>query len=471
MAEEKDVKETMEIMEKAKREALIKKQRNYFFQGNTLSVEFRRKQLITLKQALCTFEPRIMQALKLDLGKTAFESYETEFSMVLSEINFALSHLKKWTKKKPVKTPMVHFPSKSTVYQEPLGVALILSPWNYPLQLALAPLVSCISAGNCAVLRPSHSAPHTAKLIEEMISVHFAPEYIAVVNGETKISQELLKLRFDYIFFTGSPAVGKTVMEAAAKNLTPVTLELGGKSPCIVDHTANIEVAARRIVWGKFLNAGQTCVAPDYVLADQRIAERLIERMTQYIVAFYGMKPLESKDLPQIINEKHFNRLCGLLEGQNIRCGGAFDPNMRRIEPTILTDVREDSALMQEEIFGPLLPVLTYEKMEELIAFLKKREKPLALYLFTNSKKNEKKIIRNISFGGGCINDTIVHLANPHLSFGGVGQSGMGSYHGKKGFESFSHEKSILKKNSRVDIPLRYPPYLGKLRLLRLLLK
>ncbi|WP_245157096.1 aldehyde dehydrogenase [Anaerovorax sp. IOR16] len=471
MAEEKDIKETLDVMEKAKRKLLVEKQHSYFFEGNTLPMEFRRKQLLKLKQALQVYEPRIMEALKKDLGKSAFESYETELGMVLSELNFALLNLKKWTKKKNTKTPWVHFPSKSAMYQEPLGVVLILSPWNYPLQLSLAPLVSCIAAGNCAVLKPSHSAPHTTAIMEEMISTYFAPEYIAVISGETEISQELLKLKFDYIFFTGSPAVGKIVMKAASKHLTPVTLELGGKSPCIVDGTANIEIAARRIVWGKFLNAGQTCVAPDYVLVDESVKERLVDRMIQYILAFYGTKPLKSKDLPHIINEKHFNRLCGLLEGQNIRYGGKFDAEIRKIEPTILTEVKENSAVMQEEIFGPLLPILTYNKLENAIDFIKKREKPLALYLFTNSQKNERKILQKVSFGGGCINDTIVHLANPHLSFGGVGQSGMGAYHGKKGFETFSHEKSILKKHVGIDIPLRYPPYMGKLGLLHLLLK
>ncbi len=470
MAEEKDIRETLEIMDKAKREALVERQHEYFMKGNTLPLEFRRKQLLILKQALRTFEPRLLEALRLDLGKSTFESYETELGMVFSELTFALANLRKWAKRKTVKTPVVHFPAKSSVYQEPLGVALILSPWNYPLQLALSPLIACISAGNCAVLRPSHSAPHTAKIIEELISDSFEPEYIAVINGETKISQELLTLRFDHIFFTGSPSVGRQVMEAAAKHLTPVTLELGGKSPCIVDSTANIELAARRIVWGKFLNAGQTCVAPDYVLADERIAERLIERMICYIKAFYGENPLESKDLPQIINEKHFYRLCALIEADKIRHGGGYTSENRKIEPTILTGISEDSAAMKEEIFGPLLPVLTYEKLEEAVDFVKQREKPLALYFFSNSLKNEKKVLRNISFGGGCINDTIMHLANPHLGFGGVGQSGMGSYHGESGFKTFSHQKSILKKG-RIDLPLRYPPYEGKLGVLRFLLK
>lgn len=471
MAEEKDIKETWDMMEKAKRKLLVEKQHSYFSAGNTLPLEFRREQLLALKEALLVYEPRFIGALKEDLGKAAFESYETEIGMVLSELRFTLTHLNEWAKPKKVKTSLMHFPSKSKIYQEPLGVALILSPWNYPFQLSLSPLVSCIAAGNCAVLKPSHSAPHTAELIEEMIAAYFVPEYITVIRGEPEMNQDLLKQKFDYIFFTGSPAVGKIVMKAAAKHLTPVTLELGGKSPCIVDSTANIEIAARRIVWGKFLNAGQTCVAPDYVLVEQGMKERLIERMKQYIIAFYGSKPLESKDLPCIINEKHFSRLCKLLEGQNIRYGGQFDPESRKIEPTILTEVKENSMLMQEEIFGPLLPILTYEKLEEAIAFIKKREKPLALYLFTNSRKNEKKVIKTLSFGGGCINDTIVHLANPHLGFGGVGQSGMGSYHGKKGFETFSHEKGVLKKSTTIDVPLRYPPYEGKLKILHLLLK
>lgn len=471
MAEEKDIKETWSVMEKANKKRLVEKQQSYFSEGNTLPLAFRRKQLLALKEALLVYEPRLIGALKEDLGKAAFESYATELGMVLSELRFTLARFNGWAKPKTKRTPWMHFPSKSKVYQEPLGVTLILSPWNYPLQLTFSPLVASIAAGNCAIVKPSRLAPRTAELIEEMIASYFSPEYITVVRGDRETSNDLLEQKFDHIFFTGSPEVGKIVMEAAAKHLTPVTLELGGKSPCIVDCTAKVDIAARRIVWGKFLNAGQTCVAPDYVLVDQSVKELLIERMTKYIVAFYGSKPLESKDLPCIVNETHFDRLCGLLEDQTIRYGGKFDGESRKIEPTILTDVDENSLVMQEEIFGPILPILTYKKIGEAVTFIKEREKPLALYLFTSSKNNEKNIMQNVSFGGGCINDTIVHLANPYLGFGGVGQSGMGSYHGEKGFETFSHEKSVLKKSTGIDVPLRYPPYEGKLGILHALLK
>jgi len=355
------------------------------------------------------------------------------------------------------------------IYSEPYGVVLIISPWNYPFQLAIAPLVGALTAGNCAVLKPSNHSPKTSEVIAEMLGKAFPEEYIAVVLGGREANKDLLAQKFDYIFFTGGPAVGRFVMEAAAKHLTPVTLELGGKSPCIVDATAKIDLAAKRIVWGKFINAGQTCVAPDYVFVQKGVKEKLLASMAKYISKFFS-KTYEQK-FPKIVNEKHFQRLLGLMESGDIYCGGKSDPKINRIEPTILDNVSWESPIMQEEIFGPLLPVLEFEDLEDVVKQVNARPKPLALYLFTTSKANEKHILTSISHGGGCINDTVVHLATPYLPFGGVGESGMGSYHGKASFDTFSHKKSIMKKSNLIDIPLRYPPYPESTKLLKKFMK
>ncbi len=450
---------------------LLERQRSFFRSGKTLSVRFRLEHLARLKAALTEGEQEILGALEQDLGKPPFESYETELGMVLSEISCAQKHLRSWARREKRKTPPEHFPANSRVYKEPLGVVLILAPWNYPLQLTLSPLVSALSAGNCAIVKPSRYAPRTAEVVERIITRAFPPEYVAVVRGDGGVNRRLLELRFDHILFTGSTAVGREVMGAAAKHLTPVTLELGGKSPCLVEQSANLELAARRIAWGKCINAGQTCVAPDYVLVDRRHEKKLVDRLEKYLRAFYGALPLMNPDYPRIVNEKHFDRLLGLMEGEAVAFGGGSDREALKIEPTILTNVDTDSPVMREEIFGPLLPVISYDRLDEALDFVKSGEKPLALYLFTGDRRVERKVLRSVSFGGGCVNDTIVHLANPHLGFGGVGESGMGAYHGKKGFDTFSHEKSVLKKSVRLDLPFRYPPYRRGTGLLKLFLK
>ncbi len=449
----------------------IERQRTYFLSGATLDVSWRKSQLKALKTALQTHEKMLLEALRLDLGKCYFEGYETEIGMVHCEINHMLKHLGKWTKPKRVATPIVHFPSKSKIYAEPLGVVLIMSPWNYPLQLTLAPLAAAIAAGNCAVVKPSRYSGETAKALEQMIADTFPPEYVTVFQGGSAMNTELLQHRFDHIFFTGSPAVGKVVMEAAARNITPVTLELGGKSPVIVDETADIKLAATRIAWGKFINAGQTCVAPDYVLVARPQEKRLLEELKRAIVQFYGSDALHNDEFPKIINEKHYQRLCGLLNDGEIFYGGQQIEQLQKIAPTIMTQVRLDSALMTDEIFGPILPVIPYDSFEQAAAMIRGKEKPLALYLFTQDENRQKWVMEHLSFGGGCINDTVVHLSNPNMHFGGVGQSGMGSYHGIRGFETFSHLKSVLKKATWLDLPVRYAPYKSKLGLVKKLIK
>ena len=461
--------ETISVMQRAKAAEWVEMQRCFFKTGKTLGESYRKKMLQKLYQSICAYEKRLCKALQEDLGKPVYESYGLEIAMVKEEIRFALSHLHHWMKPRQVPTHLVNFPAKSFIHKEPLGVVLILSPWNYPVYLALCPLVSAIAAGNCAILKPSRSAKETAAVLEAMIAEYFQPEYIRLVRGGENINEALLSSSFDHIFFTGSPEVGKKVMQAAAKHLTPVTLELGGKSPCIVDETARIDLAARRIVWGKCINAGQTCVAPDYVLVHKDVKEKLIGALKRYITAFYGEKPLESNDLPHIINERHFYRLMGLMRGERLLFGGDFDREMRKIAPTILDESKPDSPVMQEEIFGPVLPILSYDRFDDALEFVRQREKPLALYLFTEEQQRIKKVLKEVPFGGGCINDTVSHLAGSHLPFGGVGQSGMGAYHGKKGFDTFTHEKGIVHKSTRIDIPLRYPPYHErKQRLLRM---
>ena len=361
----------------------------------------------------------------------------------------------------------MHFKSSSYRVPEPYGVVLIMSPWNYPFQLAFAPLIGAVAAGNCAVVKPSSYSPHTSSLIAKILGGCFPKEYIAVIEGGREANQELLNQKFDYIFFTGSVSVGRTVMEAASRHLTPVTLELGGKSPCIVHEDANLELAARRIMWGKCLNSGQTCVAPDYLLVHRDVKDRLIMAMEKAITEFFGDTPCRNPEYPRIINEKHFNRLKGLLSDGRILVGGDVNEATLQIAPTIVDQVSWESPVMQEEIFGPILPVLEFEGIHEVITAVNSRPKPLALYLFTNDKNVEKRIIKSISFGGGCINDTIVHLATSYMPFGGVGESGMGSYHGKWSFDTFTHYKSIMKKSIWPDIRLRYPPYRDKLGLLK----
>lgn len=450
---------------------VIAKQRAFFNSGRTLDPDFRIEQLKRLKLALVAHEDRLLEALTADLGKAAFEGYATELGLVHEEISFSLSRLGAWIRPKRVPTPILHFPSSSRIVPEPLGLVLIMSPWNYPLQLTIAPLVAAIAAGDCAVLKPSRYSQAASAAMESMIREYFDPEYVSFFQGGSEVNTALLAERFDHIFFTGSPAVGKVVMEAAAKNLTPVSLELGGKSPCIVDETANIEVAARRIAWGKCVNAGQTCVAPDYLLVQSSVKDRLLEAIKRSIASFYGSDPLSNPEYPKIVNQKHFERLSGLLAGGKAYCGGRTDPARRKIEPTILEGAGLDSPAMQEEIFGPILPVIEFATMDEAFAVIRRFEKPLALYLFTRDPARERRVLKEVSFGGGCVNDTLVHLSNPNMQFGGVGYSGMGAYHGYRGFETFSHFKSVLRKSPGIDVPFRYPPYKGKLGLLKFLMK
>lgn len=450
---------------------VLVRQRDFFRSGKTLDVSVRMDYLKRLLQVIKESEAEILEALELDLGKAPFEAYATEVGMVLTEIRFALSHLKSWARPRSRRTPLMHFPATSRVYPEPLGVVLILSPWNYPFQLALEPLIAAVAAGNCAVVKPSRNAPNTGWTLERMMARCFPPEYVSVARGGDNLNQFLLEYGFDHIFFTGSAAVGRKVMSEAAKTLTPVTLELGGKSPCIVEQSANLELTARRIAWGKGLNAGQTCVAPDYVLVERKDQERLAEGLKKYFLAFYGATPLRNPDYPRIINEKHFDRLMELLRGETVFFGGGLDRHSLKIEPTVVTDTDLDSPLMKDEIFGPILPLIPYDRLEDVLDYINSVEKPLSLYLFTENRSLERQVMKTLSFGSGCINDTVVQVSNPHIGFGGVGASGMGSYHGKDGFETFSHKKSVLKKSTRLDLPFRYPPYAKGMGLLKVFLR
>lgn len=438
---------------------IIERQRAFFDKGVTKEYGFRMQALIRLEKALVEWEEDLKEALWQDLHKSASESYMTEIGMTKSELSFVKKHLAKWMRQTPIMPAMGQLPSRTFTVAEPYGVSLIMAPWNYPVLLCLEPLIDAIAAGNCVILKPSAYAPAVSRVIRDMLHSIYPQKFVAVVEGGRDVNKELLEQRFDKIFFTGSVSVGKMVMEKAAKHLTPVTLELGGKSPCIVDETADIPMAAKRIIFGKLLNAGQTCVAPDYILAHTQIKEELLEELKKELRRALGREPLENPDFPKIINEKHLKRLQSLLEGEKIVVGGEVDERLGRIAPTILDEVTLDSPVMQEEIFGPILPVLTYECPNELEGIIKHFEKPLAFYLFTNNRLMEEWALKTFSFGGGCINDTIIHLASPHMPFGGVGASGMGNYHGKHGFEAFSHRKSIVEKFSWPDIVMRYQPY------------
>jgi aldehyde dehydrogenase (NAD+) len=450
---------------------LLNSQKAFFMTGQTKDVEFRRAQLNTLQSVIGVNQDKILDALKQDLSKSAYEGYLTEVGIARDEIRFAKKHLANWAKPRRVRTHLFQFPAKSYIYPEPYGVALIISPWNYPFQLVIAPLVGSIAAGNCSVLKPSEYAPCTARILSEIIGNNFDRRYIAVVEGEAPVGKALLDEPFDCIFFTGSTAVGRIVMEAAARHLTPVTLELGGKSPCIVDRDVDLNLSAKRIVSGKFINAGQTCIAPDYLLVHHEAKAALLNRMTAHIRQFFGDDPRQSPDYPRIVNEKHFRRLAQLIQNGSIVTGGQTDQRELYIAPTIIQDIAWDDAIMQAEIFGPILPVITYENLTEVILKVQTLPRPLALYFFSNNRQKGEKIIKEIPFGGGCINDTLLHFTNPHLPFGGTGSSGIGSYHGKVSFDTFSHQKSILKRSFRLDLPLRYPPYGNKLRTLKKIMR
>lgn len=438
---------------------IVDMQRSYFFKGATLSINFRLSQLKKLKIVLQNNEALILDALYKDLRKSNFEAYETELGIVLEELNFTIKNLKSWMQATRVKSSIAHFPSKCFTYPEPYGVTLIMSPWNYPFQLSLAPLIGSIAAGNTVVLKPSEKSFHTSKVITKLLSENFPKELISIVNGGRAANTELLNQKFDYIFFTGSVPVGKVVMEAAAKHLTPVTLELGGKSPCIVDSTADLKLTAKRIVWGKFLNAGQTCVAPDYLYVEKSVKNELLKYLKHYIVKFYGSNPKKSNDYPRIIDEKAFERLITYLNCGDIAIGGDIDHDELYIAPTILDNVTFDDSIMQEEIFGPIFPIVEFESLDEVISVVNYRPKPLALYFFSKDEKNISKVLQKTSSGGICINETIMHVASLYLPFGGVGESGMGKYHGVSSFETFSHIKSVVKKDFSLDVPLKYPPF------------
>ena len=450
---------------------IVNTQKNYFNSDETKNLSFRINKLKLLYKVIKENEQNIEEALYKDLNKSYFESYETEIGLVLGEIRLLIKKLRKWNKTKRVHTPIMHFPSKSYVYNEPYGVVLIMSPWNYPFQLTMVPLAGAVAAGNCCVVKPSQYSAATSELMEKLLAKVFDKKHVDVIQGGREANTNILKERFDYIFFTGSPAVGHVVMEAAANYLTPVTLELGGKSPCIVDDTANIKLAAKRIIWGKLINAGQTCIAPDYVLVQENVKEKLIDQLKYYINYFYGDDPIHSEKFPKIINEKHFNRLLGLIKNENCIIGGNYDEVLNKIAPTIVDKVTWESPVMNEEIFGPILPILTFNDFNEIQLLLKSKEKPLALYLFTSDKNHEKLIMNNVSFGGGCINDTIIHIANSNMAFGGVGNSGMGHYHGKASFDTFSHKKSVIKKSTLIDINMRYPTLNNHLGFIRKILK
>ncbi|WP_413790607.1 aldehyde dehydrogenase [Bacillus thuringiensis] len=451
--------------------SIVSRQKEYFLKGHTRSIEMRKNNLKRLYEGIQRFEEEIFQALKLDLNKSVHESFTTEVGYVLKEISFQLKHMSSWSKPKRVRTALTHFGSKGKVVPEPYGVTLIIAPWNYPFQLAIAPLVGALAAGNTIVLKPSELTPSVSKVLKRMLGELFPEELVAVVEGGVEESTSLLREPIDYIFFTGSVGVGKVVMEAAAKQLTPLTLELGGKSPCIVHKDAKIEMTARRIVWGKFLNAGQTCVAPDYMYVHSSVKEKLIEAMRHEITEQYSKEPLQNENYVRIVSERHFERLCRFLKDGQVVIGGNYKKDTLHIEPTVLADTTWQDAVMEDEIFGPILPIIEYDNIEDVIGTIQQHPKPLALYVFSEDKEVQKKVTSNISYGGGCINDVVYHLATPYLPFGGVGSSGLGGYHGKESFRTFSHYKSILAQSTAFDMKIRYSSTKSALKFIRKLLK
>jgi aldehyde dehydrogenase (NAD+) len=438
---------------------IIDTQRAFFRKGSTLDVGFRIESLKKLKAVIQSHENEINDAIREDLGKSSFESYMCETGLVLSEISYMIGKVRSFSGEKRVRTPLAQFCSRSYKKPSPYGVVLIMSPWNYPFLLTIDPLVDAIAAGNTAVIKPSAYSPHTSRIIAKLIGECFASEYVAVVTGGRAENTCLLHQHFDYIFFTGSQAVGKEVMRCAAEHLTPVTLELGGKSPCVVEKSANIKLAAKRIVFGKYLNCGQTCVAPDYIYCERSVKDELVAEIKKQIVKQFGENPLQNSDYGKIINEKHFNRILGLIEKEKVVCGGESEPETLKIAPTVMDQVEFTDPVMQEEIFGPVMPILTFTTTDEAIAKINSMPHPLALYIFTSDKQTARRFTSCCGFGGGCINDTIIHLATSEMGFGGFGESGMGSYHGKAGYETFSHSKSIVDKKVWIDLPMRYQPY------------
>ncbi|MCA1009598.1 aldehyde dehydrogenase [Halobacillus halophilus] len=438
-------------------QTIVQQQKRWYDEGHTKSYQFRKDQLLRIKKMIGTFEKPIIEALKFDLNKSEFEAYVSEIAFLKSEIDHHVKHLKQWMAPQKVKAPLTHKGSKNMIYKEPYGTVLVIAPWNYPFQLALAPVLGAIAAGNTVIIKPSELTPTVSWVIKKMVEQYFSPNYIAVVEGDKEVTQELMEQPLDYIFFTGSVPVGRKIMEKASNQLIPVTLELGGKSPAIINKDAAIDLAAKRIVWGKFTNAGQTCIAPDYLLVHHEVKAPLIQAMKKYIHEFYGDRPLENPDYVKIVNDQHFERISSYLTAGTVVSGGSLDEKRQMIEPTILDQVNWSDPVMQDEIFGPILPILTFDHLSEVISQVNNRPKPLALYYFGESETDQEEIMTSIPFGGGCINDTLYHILNPHLPFGGVGESGMGSYHGQASFDTFTHLKSITKQTTKFDQKFRYP--------------
>lgn len=450
---------------------LLQQQRDFFSSGATQDLSFRLTALQRLKQIIAANEAELCRALAADLGKPELEAVIAETAFLMREIDHLSRNLHRWAKPQRRRASLLNFPARGELFYEPYGVALIIAPWNYPLQLLLSPLAGALAAGNCAVLKPSELAPHTAAVVSRMLAEAFPAEQVSVVQGGPEVAQELLEQPFDVIFFTGSARVGRLVMQAAARHLTPVTLELGGKSPAIVDRDADLAVAARRIVWGKFFNAGQTCVAPDFLLVHAAVKEELLAQMRAQVTTFYGNNPAHSPDFARIIDAAHLDRLQGYLGDGTIVCGGQFDREQRYLAPTILDQVSWQAPIMQEEIFGPILPVLSFTDQDDPVQMTAHLDPPLACYYFSRDPRKQRRFLERKSFGGGCINDTLMHLSEHHLPFGGISTSGLGRYHGRASFEAFSHQKSILHRGTWLDLPLRYPPYSGKLKWLKALLR
>jgi len=450
---------------------IILYQKLFFKNQSTKEITFRKKTLQNLRKEILKREKDISDALFKDFRKSEFESYATEISIILAELDLVIKNIRSWSKPKTVLPTLLNFPSWSKIYKEPYGTVLILSPWNYPFQLAFSPLIGAISAGNTVVLKPSELTPNTSQIVAEITDSVFDKNHVYTIQGDIEVAQELLEQRWDYIFFTGSVPVGKIIAKAAARNLTPSTLELGGKSPCIIDSTANLKIAAKRLVWGKFLNGGQTCIAPDYILIEEKIKTEFIDYFKEELKSAYGKNPKNSEDYPRIINNKNFHRLKNMLKDETLLIGGETDENDLFIAPTLIDNPSLDSAVMKDEIFGPILPIISYESEKEIDAIVSYFEKPLSFYVFTKNKTFAKKMIQQYSFGGGVLNDTIVHFANHRLPFGGVGNSGIGAYHGKETFNTFTHKKGITKRYYWLDLPMKYAPYKGKIGAIKFFLK
>ena len=452
-------------------QTLLKHQDDFFKANETHSIAFRKQSLIRLKKAILTHEDLIIDALYKDLKKPKFEAYTAEIAVVITELDYFIKNIEKLSRPKRLKSSLLNFPSKDYIYQDPYGRVLIIAPWNYPFQLLINPLAAAIAAGNCVICKPSEISENTSHLISKILTEVFDSKHVSVIEGGVEVSQVLLQQKWDYIFFTGSTAVGKIVMQAAAKQLCPVTLELGGKSPVIINKDAKLQLAAKRIAWGKLFNAGQTCIAPDYIYVHETVKNKFIELLSVEFKLALGENNQQSADFARIVNQNHYERIMALLDKEKLVYGGQHNADEYYIEPTILDNIDWDSKIMQEEIFGPLLPVLSYTDLSKTIEIINKQDKPLAAYYFGENKNEQNDFLKNLYFGGGCINDTVIHVAGKSLPFGGVGASGIGTYHGAKSYECFSHQKSIVKRGTWIDIPIRYAPYTSKLPLIKKLFK